>query len=173
MQSDPTPILPVTPANAQRQSLFRLSLTAEIFVAATPQRVWQVLTDFGAYQQWNPSIPMASGQAIAGSILHVEIHWPGLKRGRYRLTVLAAVSQRELRWLGHFGVAGLMDGDHRFLVEGLAPGLTKVTQQEQFSGLLVPVFAPWLRDNVLRGFVQMNQAIRTAAEPRPGNRTGC
>lgn len=64
-----------------RQGLFSLSLHTEIVIAASPQAIWQALTDFPAYAAWNPYIPKAAGEARAGSRLAVEIAWPGLKRG--------------------------------------------------------------------------------------------
>jgi Polyketide cyclase / dehydrase and lipid transport len=36
---------------------------AQIDIHATPQRVWQLLTDFAAYPDWNPFITRSSGSA--------------------------------------------------------------------------------------------------------------
>ena len=149
---------------AVRNGVFRLTLTSEIKVAASPERIWAVLTDFPAYGTWNRAMPVVQGESMVGTTLRVVIAWPGLRRGNYRLVVLAARPPQELRWLGHFGFAGLMDGDHRFLIEENGTGRTKVTQIESFSGALTPCFAPWLSDNVLRGFEQMNQALKARAE---------
>lgn len=152
---------------AVRDGVFGLTLSSEITVAASPARIWAVLTDFPAYGMWNRTIPAIQGEPIAGTSLRVIIEWPDLRRGNYRLVVLAAKAQQELRWLGRFGFPGLMDGDHRFLLEANKTGGTKVVQVENFSGALVPCFAPWLRDNVLRGFAQMNQALKVRAESMP------
>ena len=37
-------------------------LSAEIEVQASPDRVWEVLTDFAAYHQWNPFVVQATGR---------------------------------------------------------------------------------------------------------------
>lgn len=153
-----------TISRAVRHSAFRLTLSSEITIAASPQRIWEIITDFAAYGCWNQAIPSASGEATAGSVLRVVIQWPGLKRSNYELEVLAANPARELRWLGHFAITGLMDGDHRFLIESAGMDGTRVTQTEDFSGALIPLFAPWLRNNVLSGFDQMNLALKTRAE---------
>ncbi|WP_291995340.1 SRPBCC domain-containing protein [Candidatus Accumulibacter sp. ACC003] len=158
---------PTTTSSAVRNSLFRLTLSSEIFIAASPQRLWEIITDFAAYGGWNQAIPSATGEATAGSVLRVLIHWPGLKRSHYELDVLTASPAHELRWLGHFGIKGLMDGDHRFLLEAVGADTTRLTQTECFSGALIPVFAPWLRDNVLSGFDQMNLALKARAEQPP------
>jgi len=42
-------------------------LRAQIDIHASPQRVWQVLTDFGAYPQWNPFMTRADGTPTKAS----------------------------------------------------------------------------------------------------------
>lgn len=153
-----------TTSRALRHGIFRLTLISEIMIVASPKRIWEIITDFPAYGSWNQAIPCAQGKATAGTVLRVVIQWPGLKRSNYELEVLAARPERELRWLGHFAMTGLMDGDHRFLIEAVGIDSTKVTQTEDFSGALIPFFAPWLRDNVLSGFGQMNLALKARAE---------
>ena len=147
-----------------QHSLFRMSLRTSIDIAASSQRIWEILTDFASYADWNPALLSASGEAVCGSELRVVIQWPGLKRDHYRLQVTGVTPGRELRWLGHFGMRGLMDGDHGFIIEPVDADRTRLIQTETFSGLLIPVFGPWLRRNVLEGFVEVNQAIKHRAE---------
>lgn len=151
-------------ARAIRHSLFRLSLQTGIDIAAGPRRIWEIITDFPSYADWNPALLSAAGEAVCGSELQVVIQWPGLKRDHYRLQVTNVTPERELRWLGHFGAKGLMDGDHGFVIEPVGASCTRLSQVEDFSGLLIPLFSPWLRSNVLNGFVQVNEAIKRRAE---------
>jgi uncharacterized protein YndB with AHSA1/START domain len=46
--------------------------TFEIYAPAT--RVWDVLTDFRSYPQWNPQIPWASGSIEDGARIHLRWH---------------------------------------------------------------------------------------------------
>ncbi len=154
----------VVTSRAIRQGLWRLRLETEVFMASTAEQVWAVITDFARYADWNPAIPSAEGEARVGSVLKVVIEWPGLKRGHYVLSVTEVERDRALAWLGHMGVRGLMDGDHRFVIEPLSTGGVRVRQVEDFSGLLIPIMAPWLRDNVLRGFVAVNEALKRRVE---------
>ena len=41
-------------------------LHSEIEIAASAQRVWDILTDFSSYPQWNPFIRRISGEAKIG-----------------------------------------------------------------------------------------------------------
>jgi uncharacterized protein YndB with AHSA1/START domain len=42
-------------------------LRAQVDIQASPERVWEVLTDFAAYPEWNPFIVQASGAVAPGS----------------------------------------------------------------------------------------------------------
>ena len=112
-------------------------LGTEIEIDAPPERVWQVLTDFAAYPEWNPFIRSIEGEPEVGSRLKVRIELPGGRGMTFRPTVQAAESARELRWLGRLLLPGLVDGEHRLALEPLADARSRFIQSERFSGLLV------------------------------------
>ena len=153
-----------TTSRAIRNSIFRMTLHSEIGISASPKRIWQVLTCFEEYGHWNPAIDCAGGEAAVGTTLRVTIRWPGLQASPYELEVLGAIPDRELRWVGHYKIKGLLDGDHSFIIEPQGEDHSKVIQMESFSGLLVPVFAHWLRNNVLSGFELVDAALKRRAE---------
>jgi hypothetical protein len=43
-------------------------------VDALPEVVWQVLTDFGSYQEWNPSLVAISGEDVPGRTPRAVAH---------------------------------------------------------------------------------------------------
>ena len=51
-------------------------LHSEIEIAASAQRVWDILTDFSSYPQWNPFIRRISGEAKIGERLDVHLEPP-------------------------------------------------------------------------------------------------
>jgi hypothetical protein len=140
-------------------------LRTETEIGAPPERVWQVLTDFGAYPGWNPFIRSIEGEVKVGSRLKVRIEPPGARGMTFRPTVRAVEPARELRWLGRLFVPGLFDGEHRLALEPLDGGRSRFIQSERFSGLLVSLFAKTLAATE-RGFVQMNEALKQRAEGR-------
>src|SRR5262249_46655553 len=107
----------------------------EIEIHVPAERVWQVLTDFAAYPQWNPFIRRIEGEIKVGARLQVFVQPSGGKGMSFRPTVLTAEPNREFRWLGHLGVAGLFDGEHSFTVEPLGEDLVRFVQSERFGGL--------------------------------------
>ena len=139
-------------------------LRSEIEIQASAERVWQLLTDFASFPQWNPFIRKASGSLRVGERLEVNIQPSGASGMTFRPTVLKAEPNRELRWLGHLLISGLFDGEHSFTIEPLGEGRVRFTQREVFTGLLVPLFARGLDTDSRRGFEEMNQALKSKAE---------
>jgi hypothetical protein len=143
----------------------RKQLRAEIEIEASPQRVWQILTDFDAYPGWNPFMTRASGSARPGERLTVRLQPEGRRAMTFRPTVLEATPGRRLRWLGRLLLPGLFDGEHSFTIEPLAPDRVRLVQQEVFRGLLVRFMAGSLDRSTLPAFAAMNQALKRRAEP--------
>jgi hypothetical protein len=142
-------------------------LHTEIDIHAPPERVWELLTDFGSYPQWNPFIRNISGQPILGERLEVRLEPPGGRSMTFKPKVLNADPNRELRWLGHLLVPGLFDGEHSFTIQPLGENRVRFVQREAFKGLLVPLFARSLETNTQRGFEQMNRVLKERAEAAP------
>src|SRR4029453_14008663 len=92
-------------------------LRAEVEVEASPERVWEVLTDFAAYRQWNPFIVHGAGQAVPGRPLELRLRLPRPPPTRTRPEVVGPAPGRRLRWLGRLLVPGLFDGEHSFTLE--------------------------------------------------------
>ena len=138
-------------------------LRTQIEIEATPDRVWEILTDFAAYPEWNPFIQMIQGQAAAGSKLEVRIEPPSGRAMTFKPTVLEAAPRQELRWLGRVLVPGLFDGEHSLRIEPIGDSRVRFVQAERFSGVLVPLFGKSL-EKTQRGFTAMNEALKRRAE---------
>ena len=145
----------------------QLSTTIEI--EAPPEKVWAVLMDFAGHAEWNPFMRSIQGKAEAGARLTVRLQPPKGMGMTFKPTVLAKEPNREFRWIGHLGVPGIFDGDHRFLVESAGDGRTRFTQSERFTGVLTPVLAIFgLFRNTHAGFEAMNRALKERVEQGAG-----
>ena len=142
-------------------------LRTETEIEAPVEHVWEVLTDFASYHQWNPFIRSISGQPVPRERLEVRLEPPGGRGMTFKPKVLNAEPNRELRWLGHLLVPGLFDGEHSFTIQPLEENRTRFIQREAFKGLLVPLFARSLDNNTRRGFEEMNRALKERAETVP------
>jgi hypothetical protein len=138
-----------------------ISVTSEI--SAPIERVWAEVSAVGEYVAWNPFITSFTGELAVGSRVEVRIAPPGGRPMTFRPTITEVTPGRRIEWLGRFLVPGLVDGRHSFLLEALDDGRTRLTQAEEFSGLLVPVMASML-ERTREGFAAMNEAVRVRAE---------
>jgi hypothetical protein len=139
-------------------------LHTEIEIQASPDRVWETLTDFAAYPDWNPFIVQAAGEPVPAGRLQLRMRPPGRRPTTFRPEVLEATPARRLRWLGHLFVPGLFDGEHTFTIDPVGPDRVRLTQQEEFRGLLVPPVLAFIGKPTEEGFHQMNQALKTRVE---------
>lgn len=143
-----------------------LELHSEIEIHASAEHVWQLLTDFASFPNWNPFIRRASGEIRVGAHLIVNIQPSGARGMTFKPTVLKAEPNRELRWLGRLMLPGLFDGEHVFTIEPLGNKRVSFTQREIFNGVLVSLLARSLKSDTQRGFEEMNQALKTRAEQK-------
>ena len=139
-------------------------LHTEIEIQASPDRVWETLTNFAAYADWNPFIVRASGRPVPDSRLELQLRLPGCRPTTFRQKVLEAVPAHRLGWLGNLLVPGLFDGEHTFTIEPIGPGRVRLNQQEEFRGLLAPLILAVIAKPTQEGFHQMNQALKARAE---------
>ena len=139
-------------------------IKTKIEIASTPEQVWSILIDFIAYPQWNPFIRSINGVAKTGERLKVFVQPTGSKGMTFRPTVLVALPNQELRWLGHFLLPGIFDGELYFQIEPIAQNRVRFIQGEKFSGILVGLTKAKLEGETKSGFIAMNQALKLLAE---------
>ncbi|NIH82199.1 SRPBCC domain-containing protein [Amycolatopsis viridis] len=147
-------------------NLRRDTLTTSVEIPASADRVWQVLTDFGAYPEWNPFIVSAEVTSPGGLAKDAELRIvlrDASGDTTFNPTVLAAVPGKELRWIGKVPPGLIFDGEHSFELQPLGPGRTRLVQHERFTGALVPFMAGTLRANTLPQFEAMNRALAQRA----------
>ncbi|KIF06317.1 hypothetical protein PL81_08215 [Streptomyces sp. RSD-27] len=141
----------------------RRIITTEITIDATPEEVWEVLTDLPRYCVWNPFIRQADGEVAPGGRLRLTMYAAPGKPATFHPVVRICVPAAELRWTGHFLVRGLFDGEH-FVRLSEGPGRsTRVEHGERYRGLLVP-FLGRLLEGTARNITAMNEALRARVE---------
>lgn len=135
----------------------------EIVINASPDTVWDILTDLEAFADWNPFAQRASGKVEVGQRLNVYLKPPNGMGMTVKPTVKIADRAKEFRWLGRFLIPGVFDGEHYFRLEPADNGGTRFVHGEKFRGILVPLMGGII-SKAVKGFEEMNLALKARAE---------
>jgi hypothetical protein len=111
-------------------------IKTEVEIKASAATVWRVLTNFPAYDIWNPWIYPASGELVAGRQLDLTLR--GGTVIHYNPTVLAAEPERELSWGGKMPF-GAIERVATFEIHSLGPHSVRLVATERFNGILLPL----------------------------------
>lgn len=145
------------------QNKMTVEIFTEILIEAQPKKVWEILTDFENYPEWNSFVKSIEGNIKVGNIISVRIEPPNGNGLTFKPVVVAYDPPKELRWLGKFFIKGVFDGEHQFKLIDNKNGTTTFIQSETFTGILVGVFKNNL-NNTKTGFEQMNLELKELAE---------
>lgn len=138
-------------------------IKTQTVINATPEKVWQVLTNFEKQPEWNPFIKSITGEKMVGARLQVFIKPPEGKGMSFYPKVLKFNENREFRWLGKLFVKGLFDGEHYFLLKEVDNNRTEFTHGEIFRGIL-PHLMKGMLSKTTEGFEMMNEALKKECE---------
>lgn len=138
-------------------------LRTEIEIQASPEKVWQILTNLGEYPQWNPFIHHAIGTAKVGEKVDITFR-SGSKEMTLHCTVVKVEPNRELRWKYHVILPALFSGEHSFVIEPIDNNRVRFVDREIFNGLLVSSQARDIDTNSKHGFEAMDKALKARAE---------
>lgn len=145
------------------KQLFHFTLQTEVVINAPLKTVWEVLTDFEHYREWNPHFYLLQRIDLASGLpkeLLIHLHWPGLSPSEYRLQVTEFEPFKQVSGLGLYKVPRLMDGHSHYSLQEIHSNQTRLIHQEDFRGLLVPLFLPWLKTSIHQGFLNMDHAFK-------------
>ena len=139
-------------------------IETSIIINSTPTHVWNIITDFENYAQWNPFIQSITGKKEKGGTLTVKIAPEGMKPQTFKPEILEFKTDQELKWAGKLFIKGLFDGEHYFQLNRLNDNQVQLVHGERFRGLLVnPIFKK-IGAATLSGFEAMNRAVKDRAE---------
>jgi hypothetical protein len=142
-------------------------LRTSVDLDATPERVWEVLTDLPAYAEWNPFITRAEGEFVVGERLSVSV--PGgnaLVQSTLRPTVKEVVPYQRLQvWsrLDRLAIPGLFDVEHTMTLSEHDGGV-RLWLQDRYGGLLAPLLIRALNRHRLEAFTAMTAALKERVE---------
>jgi len=104
---------------------------------ASKERIWQILSDFPGYPDWNPFIIKIIRRPENRN--HIGCHHgnPGQETNPIQAGNLVCDPRGEFCWRGKLFMKGLFDGTHYFILKETEDGKTHFIHGENFMGLLV------------------------------------
>ncbi len=143
-------------------------IKTEIGIHAPASRVWEVLTDFPSYPEWNPFVLEVDGDVRERAAIHYRFEMPRGVRIRTAAVVLKFERERELRFSAHFLSRSVFRGDHYFAIEPTDRDGVIFHHGEVISGVLSPIVRLILQRYGSEMFRALNDALKRRAEQRLG-----
>jgi hypothetical protein len=134
-------------------------------IAAPPDRVWDVLTAFREYDEWNPVITRMRATLSAHTPVSFVIAVGG-RELKIKAEMLNVEHGRELRWHGPTAwlLARLFHGEHYVRVEPAGVGKSRLIHGERFGGASVPLLWRRMKRDLEKAYGEMNRAVKARAE---------
>ena len=124
------------------KTTFRQECTVSAVIAATPQKIWRLLTDIDDMVRWNSTLTSMDGTAELGGTVRMRV--PEAPDRVFAVRVSKYIQDREMVWTQGNRVMFLGVRTYR-----LTPGSNDTTtfqMTEVFSGLMLPIAAGRLPD---------------------------
>ncbi len=139
-------------------------IRTEIAINATPARVWDVLTDFPRYPDWNPFVLEVEGTVRQNAMIRYRFEMPRGVRIWTAATVPKFEHESELRFSANFLTPTVFRGDHYFVIQPTGQNGVIFHHGENISGLLFPVIRLILQNYGPPIFQALNGALKQRAE---------
>ena len=140
------------------------TIRSAIEIRAPVDVVWNVLTDFASYPDWNPLVRRVHGRPRVGKRLTILSQPPGARAIAFAPVVLSWSPPYELRWRATLISRLLFAGEHGFRLEPIDDGRVRFVQDETLTGVLIPLYSRFRLPATRAGFEEMNQRLRERSE---------
>jgi hypothetical protein len=121
------------PKITKTQSAFSLDYSVVVNIRATPEKIWQLLTDAEGFPRWNSTITRIEGQIREGEKLRVHVR--GAER-TFTPKISDFVPSKRMTWTG--GVPLVFQGVRTFRLTPCRDGSVDFAMQERMSGVMLP-----------------------------------
>jgi hypothetical protein len=131
-------------------------------IRATPERIWELLTDAAGYTRWNSTVEKIEGDIARNA--RIKVH-AKISPGRtFPVMVTAFEPGRRMVWTGGMPL-GLFKGERVFtLTPGAADGV-EFSMREEYTGLMAGLIGRSIPD-LQPAFDEFAADLKKAAEER-------
>lgn len=134
-----------------------------IGVQAPAEIVWEVVSEFETWHQWNPLYRKAEGQLKIGTVLTLEQHLTGEPAKVIAPVVQDWVPYEQLHWRST-RLGGFVTAIRYLEIENMGAASSTFSNGELFMGLLLRFISRDERRGLKAAFTEMGEAVRDRAE---------
>ncbi len=132
-------------------------------VKAPAELVWEIISDFSTWGDWNPIHRKAEGQMKIGTPLTIEHALPGEPVRVIQPIVQDWVPYEQLHWRSS-RLGGFVTAVRYIEIENMGPENSTFSNGELFMGMLVRWVSRDERRKLRAAYAQMGEALRQHAE---------
>jgi uncharacterized protein YndB with AHSA1/START domain len=127
---------------AKSATAFRMECGVSVRIAATPARVWSLLTNAADFPRWNSAVTRIDGDIALGRKLAVRVPLAPTRVFRPKVVEL----QPETRMVWSDGAAPMFRGRRTFTLTPRGDGAVEFAMVAVLSGLMLPMIKRSLPD---------------------------
>jgi hypothetical protein len=142
-------------------STFRTEVRVSINIRATPEQIWELLTNAADFPRWNSTVTSIRGSIAQGEKLELRVP---ISDRTFSPKVTELVPMARMVWSD--GFAPMFKGERTFTLTAREDGTTDFDMVEIFSGLMLPMIKGSLPD-FGPVFDRYAQDLKMEAERRP------
>jgi len=140
-------------------------ITSDTVEIGTPsQWVWDILTDFECYPEWNPFTTTAKGRLALGNSLDLYVVMPS-RGDRTQTEIISTIAPpNQLAWGMTLGFKKLLSARREQILTTIDSQRCSYTTNDAFNGLLAALVYRLFYDDIKSGFNNVAYALRDRAE---------
>ena len=132
----------------------------EVEIQGSVADVWETLTNFAKYPEWNPLIHHVDGTLEIGEKVVISVK-KGAEEQKFTCELARLDPPHEFSWKFYEMMPFLYRGEHIFRVEPIDEKTVRYVNRETFEGLLVPFKKV---ETMKSGMVVMDNALKERVE---------
>jgi uncharacterized protein YndB with AHSA1/START domain len=119
------------------------SFATSITIQATPERIWQILTDAAAYPEWNTTVSSVDGRIAPGET--VTVHVKASPGRAFPVKVIAFDAPTRMVWSSSMPL-GLFKGERVYELRASGAAGVDFSMREDYTGLMAPLITKSIPD---------------------------
>ncbi len=113
-----------------------MKIATEVALQASPDKIWNTLTDFAAYPEWNRFLKAVRGQAAPDAALEMDLQYYGKSVEKKSGIVTGYIPPKYFSWIwNHKFGAWFLSCEHVFRIKQREDGKVLFYQEVYYTGL--------------------------------------